>query len=109
VISGATQRWVTAGQWVHIGREADNDVVLSAPTVSRRHVRIGYEGDGWVLTDLGSAAGTWFDGQRVQRFVLSGDQTFLLGDPDTGTPVRVCLPPPMVRPRRRRWFGRAGG
>ena len=52
---------------VTIGRGQDNDVVLSHPSVSRRHARIDRrdpEGT-YVIEDLGSSNGTFVDSERV--------------------------------------------
>lgn len=75
---------VTPGTALTVGREDDNDVVLTDPSVSRHHLRIEHGGDGWTLADLGSSAGTWQDGTRVDRVALSGTQRFTLGE-RTGT------------------------
>ncbi len=48
-----------------LGREADNDVVLADPRVSRYHCQITFEDGKWLLTDLGSANGTLLDGLPV--------------------------------------------
>ncbi len=48
-----------------IGRQSPCDVVIPAPDVSRRHCRIDVDGDWAVLTDLGSANGTFLAGARV--------------------------------------------
>src|SRR4051812_1926799 len=45
-----------------IGRAPGSTLVLSAPSVSRRHARITADA---VLEDAGSSHGTWLDGERV--------------------------------------------
>jgi pSer/pThr/pTyr-binding forkhead associated (FHA) protein len=48
-----------------IGRHADNQIVLPDPQVSRHHAEIVMQGGRWVISDLGSANGTYVNGQRI--------------------------------------------
>ncbi len=48
-----------------IGRAEDNDLKLLDPQVSRHHAHISRDGQRFVLTDLGSANGTFVDGERL--------------------------------------------
>lgn len=57
-----------------IGRDPQSHVVVSEPSVSRRHAQIALRDDEVVLEDLGSAVGTFVNGQRV------GVQTLQDGD-----------------------------
>jgi pSer/pThr/pTyr-binding forkhead associated (FHA) protein len=50
---------------VSIGRHADNDIILADPQVSRHHAEIVMQGGRWVISDLGSANGSYVDGQRI--------------------------------------------
>ncbi|MGI9148116.1 MAG: FHA domain-containing protein [Chloroflexota bacterium] len=51
-----------------IGRAPDNDLSLQHPGVSRHHVELSAAGDGMLVTDLGSANGTYVDGVRILPF-----------------------------------------
>jgi len=71
-----------------IGRHPDSDIFLDDITVSRRHVRVERDADGYVLRDAGSLNGTYVNKKRVDEARLrSGDElqvgryrlTFLLG------------------------------
>ena len=56
---------------IRIGRETDNDVVVSDLLVSRHHAELVADGaGGWVLIDLGSPNGTYVDGRRIRRAPL---------------------------------------
>lgn len=55
---------LTSGERV-IGRDADADVRLDSPRVSRRHARLAVDGARVVLSDLGSKNGTFVRGTRV--------------------------------------------
>src|SRR5215469_14280578 len=50
---------------VSIGRSSRNDVCIADPFASRLHAEIRQEGDHVTLVDLGSANGTYLNGQRV--------------------------------------------
>jgi RsiW-degrading membrane proteinase PrsW (M82 family) len=55
------------GTTVWIGRSSDNDVVVTDPTVSRRHAQLSWEATGWAWQNVGQAA-TFFGGQPAARF-----------------------------------------
>lgn len=58
-----------------IGRQADRDLSLLNPQVSRQHAVIEREGDGFVIRDLGSRHGTLVNGEKVEMARLqSGDR-----------------------------------
>ncbi|HZI03541.1 MAG TPA: FHA domain-containing protein, partial [Archangium sp.] len=65
-----------------IGRqEGQNDLVLAEGGVSRRHSRFYVEGGKVMVEDVGSANGTFVDGQRITGMtVLTPKSTVLLGD-----------------------------
>jgi hypothetical protein len=48
-----------------IGRSPECDLVLSDPTVSRRHAQLRPRPQGWELVDLGSTNGTRLNGWRL--------------------------------------------
>jgi sigma-B regulation protein RsbU (phosphoserine phosphatase) len=54
---------------ITIGRSARNDVCIPDPFASRVHAEVRREGDLYVLQDLGSANGTLFNGERVERAI----------------------------------------
>ena len=56
-----------------IGRGESADVSLSDPGISRRHARISSSPEGWVLSDLQSANGTFVNGRRVSEPLLLRD------------------------------------
>src|SRR5512137_604965 len=73
-----TEEFPVAQGRVEIGRGADNDLTLPFPTVSTRHARVVADGDGCRILDLGSANGTYLNGQelpvREERRLQDGDE-----------------------------------
>ncbi len=58
-----------------IGRGRGADVVIAESTISRAHVAIGYDEEGFFMQDLGSRNGTRVNGQPEPRARLrDGDQ-----------------------------------
>lgn len=50
---------------ITLGRENGNDIVLPSPSVSRQHLRIGWDGQQVTATDLGSDNGSVLDEVRL--------------------------------------------
>ncbi len=48
-----------------IGRSRKSDLVVSDPSVSRQHVELRRDAQGWYATDLGSTNGSLIDGQPL--------------------------------------------
>lgn len=64
-----------------LGRESSNDIVISDPEVSRRHVRLFLQGTSYVIEDLGSTNGTSVSGQRLTGpFTLRPGDLITLGE-----------------------------
>ncbi len=76
--SAAGQIVKLGGQPITIGREPSNQIVLSEPEISRRHLRIIPQGDGYVLQDLESANGTFLNGKQALQSVQLQDQDEIL-------------------------------
>ncbi len=55
---------------ITLGREADNDVVLPAPAITKRHARLVMRNDVWVLEDLGGSLGTIAGGKKLAPLEL---------------------------------------
>ncbi|MCH4054297.1 MAG: FHA domain-containing protein [Atopobiaceae bacterium] len=74
--------WVPlAHEGVCVGRADDNDVIVTAPTVSRRHLRISPQGDKVLVEDLGAKNHALLDGKPLvgAREVGSGARIELGG------------------------------
>ncbi len=91
--ANGTTRTFARGSAVSIGRDANNDIVLSNPTVSRRHARITHNGTAWQIEDVGSASGVLVDGVRVSKpALLSGTNVVTIGRRDAGERLVIVSP-----------------
>jgi pSer/pThr/pTyr-binding forkhead associated (FHA) protein len=63
-----------------IGRSPDSTICLEDPIVSRRHARVSCQDGMWSVEDLGSANGIVFDGNRVDKMVLTSGDAFQIGE-----------------------------
>lgn len=106
----AGTRWPLEKDTVTIGRAADCDIFVTEPQVSRYHVRIEHDQEGYLLRDLGSKNGTFVNGERVrgqpyrlhdgdeitlatvmQFGFVAGDATLPLEDDFAGDVVRLVV------------------
>jgi predicted component of type VI protein secretion system len=58
---------------ITLGREMQNDLVISDPEVSRKHARLRRAETGYTIEDLGSTNGTFVNGARITRAVQLAD------------------------------------
>ena len=72
---------VSPGEGCSLGRDPANDIVLHAPTVSRRHLRLAPTPDGMQVIDLGSTNPATYRGEEVHESVIVpyGDSVELCG------------------------------
>ena len=81
VVKGSDEgRTVTLQQpAVAIGTLGENDLLLTDPTVSRKHAVVEEKADGYLIRDLGSTNGTFLDGVRIREGYLSPGSVIRLG------------------------------
>ena len=66
------------GAFFTIGRGRGNDLVVGNPYVSGSHARLVRSGNSFVVEDMGSSSGTFVNGSRVSRQMVSfGDRVEL--------------------------------
>ncbi|MGE3165677.1 MAG: sigma 54-interacting transcriptional regulator [Planctomycetota bacterium] len=68
------------GTGVVIGRDAEADITLADPAVSRRHARLQLTHEGWRLVDLGSSNQTFVNGDPIQSWLLQPGDLVGIGD-----------------------------
>jgi ABC-type multidrug transport system ATPase subunit len=66
-----------AANRLQIGREASNDVVLDAPTISRFHAVVEKIGPRYRVQDLDSSNGTFVNGERVRGQTMAAESDTL--------------------------------
>ncbi|HMI92463.1 MAG TPA: sigma 54-interacting transcriptional regulator [Polyangiales bacterium] len=64
---------------IHIGRDAGNELVLSDLAVSSRHCRIEPVRGAALVRDLGSSNGTFINGVRIERGLISAGASLQVG------------------------------
>lgn len=65
---------------ITIGRQADNDIVLNNPGVSRRHARLDLEEKTYHLIDLDSTNGTYVNEKEIDRASLADGDRIRFGN-----------------------------
>lgn len=63
-----------------LGRQEDNDLVLTEDSISRNHAEIVFDGLDFILHDMGSSNGTRVNNQDVKKWVLKPGTIFYLAD-----------------------------
>lgn len=77
-----------------IGRRSDCRIFVPDMRVSRQHARIRWEGDAWMLEDLGSNNGTFVNGERIQSATLEHQDEIAIAN----NRIRVELPAQPPKP-----------
>ncbi len=89
------------------GTDAGVDLLLSDDRVSGRHVSLVAEDARFVVRDLGSTNGTWYEGSRVTEVVVGAGSTLLVGR--TALRIEPEAQPLDVPPSQARRFGELVG
>ena len=85
---GATLSCIYQGERVSITKDRfvigrgkqSSDLTLKDPNVSRQHAMIEFQNGVYFMVDMGSTNGVEYNGQRVQRKVISDGDTFKVCD-----------------------------
>jgi DNA-binding NtrC family response regulator len=79
LLPGDTTCVVLNGRSLALGRSHDCDVPIDAPSVSRRHAELFWQGGVLNIRDLGSANGTYVDSHRVEQVPCAAGTIVRLG------------------------------
>lgn len=91
-VTTGKQTWdLEPGRTYVCGRGADADIVIDRDSVSRRHFSLDADDGYWVVRDLGSTNGIYFDDQRVTEWAVTGPTQLRLGE-SSGDQVVVATP-----------------
>ena len=66
--------------YITIGRTEENEICIPNLKVSRKHAEVHRKGDAFLLQDLGSTNGTWFQKERVDQLVLEDGDSVRIGN-----------------------------
>ena len=83
--AGARRFELTEGRQLIIGRSSGADLQVNSPRLSRKHAAVKLDARGLNVEDLGSANGTYVNGQRVQQALLRPGDIVMVG----GVAIRV--------------------
>lgn len=75
----AGMAWQLEPGTTSVGRQPDSDIFLDDITVSRHHCRFEVVGDLIRVEDAGSTNGTYVNGDRVDRAVLTAGDEVIIG------------------------------
>jgi hypothetical protein len=88
---------------IHIGRHADNDIIIDDPKVSRFHLQVRLRQQEHVVFDTGSRSGTRVNGHAITEHTLQPGDVIEIGSshlvyirqeaPDRPTPTTQSLDP----------------
>ena len=75
---GAT--FVLKASSVTMGRGDEVNIMIGDLKASRSHARLDFTKDGWMVSDLGSANGIFFQGEYIRKFGLRSGEHFTIGE-----------------------------
>lgn len=79
-IDGVNKTEVVAAPITNIGRDANNDIVLDKPTVSRAHAIITFNGSGFEIQNVSKTNKTIVNGQFIDKTVLKANDIIGIGE-----------------------------
>ena len=86
------QTFMLDRDWLTLGRDPSNEIVIGDPQISRQHARVTRQGKLIVIEDLGSTNGTFVNGMRLTGpHVMANGDVIGLGDAVTLTYYEVGI------------------
>ena len=68
------------GDSIVIGRSKKCNLILNDDSISNQHARIDFDVNGARITDLKSTNGTWVNGEKIEKALLSHNDLIRLGE-----------------------------
>jgi ABC-type multidrug transport system ATPase subunit len=83
---GREEKLPLRNETTRIGREEPADLLIPGEyqSISRQHLEICRDGDGYIVVDLGSTNGVFLNGQKVERARLADNDEICIGLPQHG-------------------------
>jgi ABC-type multidrug transport system ATPase subunit/ABC-type transport system involved in multi-copper enzyme maturation permease subunit len=78
---------INPGKPFVIGRDKSADIQVQGSKVSRTHLRLEFDGNNWVATDLDSSNGSYSNGKLFREISIKGQTSIYLGG-DGGQEIR---------------------
>jgi DNA-binding NtrC family response regulator len=92
---------------VVVGTDAACDLVVSDDRVSAKQLTIRADGSRFVVRDLGSLNGTWYEGSRITEITIPAGSTLLVGK--SALRIEAEAQPLDLPPSQQRTFGELVG
>ncbi len=83
-----TKRLLLTNDSVRIGRGSDSHIQVADGHISKQHAEVRCELDQFLVVDVGSRAGVFVNGEKVERRALVGGDVIELG---ANSPVRITF------------------
>jgi ABC-type multidrug transport system ATPase subunit len=88
VSTAGIRKLVESDQRLVVGRGEEADLQVADSRISRRHLAVQRTSQGWLLEDL-SRNGSYVNGRRIERLILSGPAVVILGAASGAPEVRI--------------------
>jgi ABC-type multidrug transport system ATPase subunit/pSer/pThr/pTyr-binding forkhead associated (FHA) protein len=62
-----------------LGRDATADIRINSPKISRTHLRFDFKNGAWLIQDLNSSNGTFFNSKNIEELIIESRTTIYLG------------------------------
>jgi len=102
---GKKKKMEIKGDYIFVGRGADNQLTFDDPEISIKHCQILRTQDGFRIIDLGSESGTFVNGHKVTEADLTEKDVIKVGNIKMAVkdiaPAEEAVETPMLQPGRK--------
>ena len=94
---------IDVGETLVLGRGQQSDAKIEDPSISRIHCELAHHGDTIVIADRGSSSGTFVDGNKIEKAVITSGSRIKIGDTllhlyDSGNATMMPTPTASSKP-----------